>query len=296
MPERQNSDLRRLITERKKAKNARDRQQPVLIENREVFKRTLESKLPGLFSGRQMENFLKCGREEIFSTCKNCGTFEKFYFACNRKWCPLCNWKISNQRAAHLRLWSQTIAQPKHLVLTMRNFPVLTRSKIRAFQKALLALRRTKLFEQVKGGCASLEITNEGNGWHLHAHCLLDCRWLPADQIAITWGKLIGQEFGIVKVKDVRGTDYVQEISKYVAKGSELAGWEPDLLLQFITAIKGCRFFCTFGSLRAKAKEIKRAVLALKGPGKVCACGCSQFIYETEASAILHDLRRQQRR
>ena len=89
----------------------------------------------------------------------------------------------------------------------------------------------------MKGGCVSIEITNEGNGWHLHAHWLVDSVWTDASTLAITWGHLVGQSFAIVKVIPVKEKAYVHEVCKYLAKGSELAGWTPEQLLEFTLAI-----------------------------------------------------------
>ena len=256
----------------------------------------IEAKLQGLTESNQFRNFLRCGREEIYRTCKSCGDVTTFRYACNRKWCPLCNYKIGQARAEIIREWAKRITQPKHLVLTMRNFPVLTRRKIREFQKSLLALRRRQVFSTVRGGCLSMEITNEGNGWHLHAHCLLDVDWLAMDKLAIEWGNLLGQEFGIVKIKDVRNTEYVQEVAKYVAKGSELAGWQPEQLLEFIQAIRGVRFFAAFGDLRKQSREIKQQLLSQRPPPPVCTCGCTEYGYEDEQQALIHQLRREAKR
>ena len=140
-----------------------------------------------------------------------------------------------------------------------------------------------------------MEITNENNGWHLHAHCLLDVRWLDMEALSKQWAELLGQEFGIVKIKDCRGSDYVIEVAKYVAKGSELAKWSGEQLWEFICAIKGVRFFAAFGSLFHLRNQIKQE-LALAQPGeRVCECGCADIIIESELSAILSDIRQQER-
>lgn len=293
-----NTDCHRneVIKQRRIAAFHRERQQRDLIPAHEVHKASIEAKLIGIASGRQLDNFMKCGHEEIYCSCKGCGHTEVFFYSCNRKWCPRCAVNLARVRASKLKLWAATIHQPKHLVLTMRNFPVLTGKKIRAFQKALLALRRRKLWAQVKGGCASLEITNGGDGWHLHAHLLLDVRWLDMNVLAVEWGNLVGQEFGIVKIKDVRGTDYLSEVSKYVAKGSELAKWEGEQMWEFICAIRGKRFFFAFGSLFKMSAEIKRELLIQKGERQPCDCGCRNFIYESEASAVVNQIRKEKRR
>lgn len=289
-------DLKRLITERKRAKNQRERKQPKLIENREVHKASIEAKLTGLMHSNQFENFRKCGREEIYATCRNCRKHETFYFACNRRWCPLCNYKLTAARGAVLHAWSKTITQPKHLVLTITNFFVLTRKRIRDFQKALVRLRKQKLWSTIRGGCCSIEITKGETGWHLHAHLLLDTDWLDMPKVSQAWAAQVGQQFAIVKVKDVRGSDYVQEVSKYVAKGSDLAEWPPEHLMEFIQAIKGLRFFFQFGTLLKRGKQIRRDLNAARGAGKLCSCGCSTFVYETEQMSILNELRASRRK
>jgi hypothetical protein len=178
------------------------------------------------------------------------------------------------------------------LVLTQRNFPVLTHKKIRAHTVALAKLRRKKCFQSIYGGCVSIEITNENKGWHLHSHWLIDCRWLDMEDVSRAWGKLVGQEFAIVKIKDVRDKDYLQEVSKYVVEGSELASWPAPQINEFVRAVRGLRFFFAFGSLRNLAPAIRREMNALKKPGPLCECGCPQFYYEDqqehEVRQIMH--------
>lgn len=290
------ASVRALITARKRRKNARDALQPRLIENRDVFKAQIVQKLQGVASGRQMANFEKCGVEEIYATCRDCGHFERFYFSCNRKWCPLCNHKLSSARAERIRLWAKHITQPKHVVLTMRNFPVLTRAKIRAFQKALVCLRRQDVWAEARGGCCSIEVTNSGQGWHLHAHILVDAIWIDAAKLAVCWGALVGQSFGIVKVKDVRGMEYVQEVAKYCAKGSEMASWDGNQIWEFISAIKGVRFFAAFGSLRDSRRAVEAQLRFTRLERKKCECGCTERIFETDAQSILRDIRRSRRK
>jgi hypothetical protein len=156
-------------------------------------------------------------------------------------------------------------------------------------------MRRAKCFRRVRGGCVSTEITNEGNGWHLHAHMLIDVRWLDMEQVSKKWGKIVGQNFAIVKIKDVRAGDYLQEICKYVVEGSELAKWQPDQINEFVQAVRGLRMFNSFGSLRQLAPQIRQEIFAQKPPPTVCACGCGKFIFESEEQAILHDVDNLQR-
>jgi hypothetical protein len=286
----QTEAVKTVILSRLQARREREFLQRKLLPENDDFHETIRCKLQGRWDAPQYWNFSRCGSEDFFRTCKNCGTVEKFKYQCSIKWCPRCSWKITETRKNLLRLWTQRISQPKHMVLTQKNFPILTRRKIREHTRSLMKLRRAKCFRNTRGGCVSVEITNEGNGWHLHSHWLLDAEWLPMADISVTWGKLVGQEFAICKCKDVRGTDYVNEVSKYVCEGSELAKWPPEQINEFVRAVKGLRFFFAFGTLRLLAPTIRAELAAQKEPPPICDCGCSQFIYEDEQDAMLHEV------
>lgn len=266
-----------------------------LLSPEQIWRDSLLAKVEGLIPYQVFESLKRCGEEAIYRTCKCCGMWENFWYRCSLKFCPLCNWRIARKRSEVLNLWNMTIKQPKHIVVTQKNFPVLTRQKIRAFGRAFGKLRRQKVWREVRGGCVSTEITNEGRGWHLHAHILADVRWIDARVLAVTWGELVGQEFGIVKVKDARGQSYLGEVTKYVVKGSQLAAWEPDEINQFIRAIRGVRFFAAFGTLFHLQRKIKKQLHLLRPPAEPCACGSTSFVYESETASILHEVQRSKR-
>ena len=288
--------VRILIQARAIARRERERHQGQLLNEDDTFKSTIVGKLQGLNETKQFENFQRCGEEEIFRTCRGCSAVERFTYRCNLKWCPRCQWRLTAERKELLTLWSTRIKQPKHMVLTQKNFPILTRSKLKSHKAKLASLRRRKIFRSVKGGCVSVEITNEGNGWHLHSHWLLDVRWLDMSRISQIWGQMCGQEFAIVKIMDVRNRDYVKEVSKYVCEGSELASWPAEKINEFVTAVRGTRFFCAFGSLAAMAPEIRRELHANKPQAQPCECGCCEFVYENETQAVVSEIRALQRK
>lgn len=267
-----------------------------LWDKQDHWRDTIASKLRGLLDTPQTRNLDRCGKEQMFRHCRGCGQTETFEYHCDLRFCPRCNHRITARRIKVLKKWADQIKQPKHLVTTQRNFAVLTHQQIRKHQKALVALRRSKVFEQVKGGCVSVELTNESRGWHLHAHWLVDARWVDAAQLSITWASIIGQDDGaIVKVKDVRGQDYLCELAKYVVKGSDLATWEPDEILQFILAIHRCRFFFQFGSLFKLGRQI-RAQLKHERTPTVCDCGCERFVWRDETTEVVHEITQRHRR
>jgi len=135
----------------------------------------------------------------------------------------------------------------------------------------------------------SAEITNEGKGWHLHLHVYVDARWIDASELAKAWGRRVGQEFGIVKVKDARAKDYCAEVTKYVVKPAELVSWHPQEISQFIQAVTGVRMHATFGTLFKLSREIKREMQKDKPPSPVCKCGCDQFVYRDERAELIHE-------
>lgn len=284
------SALRDIIRQRAITRQVLERQQLHLTPDEDDFHETVRAKLDGISSTNQFWNFSRCGNEEIFRTCKRCHTVKKFTYRCNIKWCPRCQWRVTDTRRKVIQLWTQKITQPKHLVLTQKNFPILTRRAIRRMTHSLARMRRKKSFAAVRGGCTSVEITNEGSGWHLHSHWLLDTDWLPMPRISTDWASLVGQQFAIVKVKDCRDRDYLQEITKYVVSGSELAKWPAPQINEFVQAVKGLRFFFAFGTLHALGPAIRKQLAWTKPPPPICECGCSDFVYEDETNAVLHEL------
>jgi hypothetical protein len=167
------------------------------------------------------------------------------------------------------------VNNPQHLVLTQRNFKHLSPEKFREHRKNLVKIRRNKIWAEVKGGCTSVELTNKGEGWHLHSHSLIDARWIDAGKLAIEWGKLCGQEFGIVHRSKIDSIDYEKEICKYVVKPADLIKWRTCDLLEFIKSIHRNRFFFTFGTM----KNFK----TLKQPHEV-KCDCCK---ETNTSEFM---------
>lgn len=140
-----------------------------------------------------------------------------------------------------------------------------------------------------------MEVTNESKGWHVHLHILVDARWIDGGILARRWAELIGQDFAIVKVQDAREHHYRNEVAKYVVKASEMAQWPDTEIAAFIGAIRGVKFFAPFGSLYKLQRSIKAQLEADKPPPDPCPCGCIDFLYDTEETALLRDLRRQER-
>lgn len=278
------------------SRRAAERKQLQLLNSTDGWHETIRSKLQGRLNTIQFENFQRCGTEKIYRTCKGCGKCDGFGYHCMIKWCPRCNWRVTNKRQEMLERWSQLIDQPKHVVTTQRNTATLTRKMISDHTRNLAKLRRANVFKEVKGGCVSVEITNESRGWHLHAHWFVDARWIDASELSSTWARLVGQDFAIVKVLDLRSRkDFAREVAKYVVKGSEMATWDGNEINEFVRAVRGRRFFFAFGTLFRASAKIRAEMNAEKIP-TVCECGCEKFVVRSAVDELLHEIRTQQRK
>jgi hypothetical protein len=250
------------------------------IKSDEIHKAVIEGKLKAAgCCSTWFRNFQRCGVEEFYLMCVNCQKGNSAFYQCSQRICPRCNWRIANRRRELLLKITKGMFGVKHIVLTQRNFPTLDKAKIQSSRKALLKLRKQKIFGKVRGGCASLEFTNEKRGWHMHWHLLVDADFVPADQLALAWGKLVDQEFAIVKVMNVTDTSYVQEVCKYAAKGSELAKWPGTDVIDFVEAIRGTRMFTTWGNFSSCRKLAEQLCAVDRGGRKICECGCETKIF-----------------
>jgi hypothetical protein len=75
-----------------------------------------------------------------------------------------------------------------------------------------------------------------------------------------------------------------------------MAKWAPEQIHEFVSAIRGRRFFFPFGSLFKIGREIRAEVKANKPTAQPCACGCKDFCFETEEQATINEIRQMNRR
>jgi hypothetical protein len=214
--------------------------------------------------------------------CVDCGTKKTMAKSCKRKWCPCCKRRLAAQRSAELGYIVERFRWPLFVTLTMKNAFDLSSGEIRKMRRAFGKLRNRKLWKtRVKGGIACVEVTNIGNGWHPHLHCVLDCAWLawktPAPQkgdskeelkakfqaaaveLETAWAKLLGQTSASVKVKRCSSSTIAKEVVKYTVKDEDLIESE-EPIGELIRALESCRLMTTFGQAHGKCVgDIRRA-------------------------------------
>lgn len=254
----------------------------------------LARKLERYFRGSEIPDwfpsFKLCGQEiTAVQWCTNCDAEHRLEHRCSKKWCPLCNFKITADRQARLKIWSREIRNPQHVVLTQKNFEHISAEKFSEHTRNLQHIRRNKVWSRVHGGITSVETTNTGCGWHIHSHSLLDVDFIDEKVLAVEWGKLVAQEFAIVHRKEITSERYEKEVCKYVCKPSEMVKWRGRDICNFIEAIQGKRFFFAFGSMFNERKKVRAIFnsekMAHEYECKSCeATRCLEFLPESQMS------------
>lgn len=235
----------------------------------------------------------ECHTMETCRVCTDCRRVTVFFNRCERHYCPTCQPRLARERRESVEWWAREIREPKHVVLTTRNSETIDKAKVQWFKQCFAKLRRRKFARNWKGGFYRLEVTNEGKGWHLHLHALVDCGWISGAKLSEAWAECVGQDFAIVKVKDVHARDYLAEVTKYTVKGSQAAAWPAEDLVAFLDAFDGVKTFGVFGSLYGKRTEWREWIDQLMQRGPKCECGCEQFRILSPNELAWENLRRE---
>lgn len=260
-------------------------------------------------------------QEPLNLRCEICQTTVEIKQRCKRKWCPCCVRHLAGQRSAELQFIVERMQWPLFVTLTMRNVEDLSSGGVRHLRRAFGKLRHRRFWkDRVKGGIANVEVTNIGNGWHPHLHCVIDCRWLAietkpprardsqaekqaafksaAAELERHWAKCLKQETASVKVKRAfRGT-ITKEVVKYSVKSSDLiecAGSVGDV----IRALESTRLMTTFGKchgqcvkdLRADAKRAAKEKWYSEIEEREPRCPCGEEQFMPEAIVVNRNLR-----
>ena len=133
-----------------------------------------------------------------------------------------------------------------------------------------------------RGGFGSIDVTHTANGWHVHLHVIVDADFIDVQKLDEAWAKLRGQQFAIVRVYDVRGKAYTNEVTKYVSDGVQMGNWPAEKLGEFCRALTGEKLFFVFGALYKQRAEWSAFKETIHEDRDVCECGCTQFKFLDE--------------
>lgn len=260
-----------------------------------VWKQSILAKLRECYRHDLVARTDHCHTLESILRCKHCGRSSTFMNRCELFWCTVCQPRLHRERVERVRWWSLRIQNPKHVVLTARNTDEITKSRVDSFKKSFSQLRRSKFAEAWRGGTWSLEVTNEGKGWHLHQHSLIDADWIAGSQLAKEWAKRLGQDFAIVKVTDARAQEYLLEVCKYTAKPNQIAAWPGREIAAYIDAFSQGRNFGVFGMLHGAQKDWREFLKTQEARRQLCECGSSCWEVTDETTLQARDIATQPR-
>lgn len=236
---------------------------------------------------------MDCHGTRTTAICDGCRKRVSFFNRCDIFYCPQCSPRLAKMRLDNLMHYVERMRQPKHIVLTFKNVARLTRDYIRECQAALTRFRRRKFFSGARSGFWAMEITNKGNGWHLHFHLVVDSPFLFVRDLSAEWEKATKSSGYIVYIEDAsRGSlkaNLPRYVTKYTGKGFKLHEWDAVMLAEFVTAIQGCRTFGVFGEMLGYRKSWRDFLKAVRQTRRMCECGCSSKKYFSDAELLWRD-------
>ncbi len=234
-----------------------------------------------LRSGGLLEDakiFEQCHSYQTVMKCDGCFKVSRFWNRCDVLYCPQCSPVLSKKRLDALMFFVEAMKQTKHIVLTFKNVTRLSADYLKTCREKLSRLRRRKIFSSARSGLWAMEITNEGNGWHVHFHLVVDCAWIPVRQLSAEWNNICGDGSKIVWIEDAtRGglkANLPRYVSKYASKGFRPQDWSAAQFCEFVVAMKKGRTFGVFGDLLGKRREWREWLAEFVRDKKKCECGC----------------------
>ena len=236
----------------------------------------------------------KCGNP-LELTCTCCGREKTVLTRCDLKWCPSCQHALATRTVERYSKIIEEMEWPLFVTFTVKNFdPTDTKFLfVRKVRSAFTRFRRLRWWKRaVKGGVASIEVTNRGNGWHPHIHALIDCRWLAVtvpsprvggqvsikeagkkacSEVAQQWEMCVDRKASVKvrrvfedRAEGIKGA--VRECLKYSVKGSDLCEVKT-AIGPLIRQLASTRLVVSWGSLY-RHSAVKRKKISLP-----CECG-----------------------
>jgi len=218
----------------------------------------------------------KCGWMELFR-CTCCGARHLVPYRCKKRYCPVCSPLIAARLVDRYKATLCNIKWPLFVTWTAFHSPLFPIPSFQYMFSALKKIRRQTWFEdKVRGGIVSGEVSNAGkNGWHIHLHSILDCRWLSvttlppppfADQQKIRrrarqsmtevgrqWEMALDRP-GSIKTQRCKGDDAVREVLKYAVKPGDLVA-SPDPIGPIIDLMVRTRLVRSWGCMYGHLKD-----------------------------------------
>jgi len=272
--------------------------------------------LPG-----EASRLTRCG-EEMLIKCKCCARERPVPKCCKRKWCPDCARRASAETVAIYDELVRAMRWPLFWTVTVHHTSnerlAETYEKLRKGLKIMKGLTWFK--NKVRGGVGAVEISagktfdedgnpRRWNGWHPHAHLLMDCTWLSVtygpprkgaaksevkkwaklcqEEVLAQWRLATGDPKAGMFVRRAR-KDTVSEVLKY-AVSTEAMTDPRGSIAELVEVIRGRKAVMPWGTIR-KGLSILRKERKILTPPNICECGSEAWaIVQGEAAPALDE-------
>lgn len=220
-----------------------------------------------------------CEEVEVLACCSHCGKTWWITDRCKLRVCPLCSYKVAQERADFLKAMTRHMQHPKMLTLTMARWTEDPGDGIDHLRAAFNMLRRHKVFKPVIGGAYNIELKPKDNGWHIHMHVMIDAPFMPRQKLYTAWKFILHQSFTEVDIRSASDDKAKEYICKDASK-SVSYDLNPHNIVAWYEATKGKRLFATFGKwYNAKIEDLDAEHAPFKAPSVCPFCGAEKTIY-----------------
>ena len=201
------------------------------------------------------QSLYDCETTKVLVCCAQCGAHWHVLNHCRQRVCVLCSFRVAQERKKYLTFMTRNMQHPKLITLTQQAWKYNPKKGIDFLRKSFNKLRRTKVFDGVKGGAYMIEVIPRDGYWHIHMHILLDAPYIPYQKLFSAWRSVIHQRVPQVDIRSASDRKAREYLAKDASKNI-VYYVEPEKVVEWYEATHNKRLFATFGSwYRVKIAE-----------------------------------------
>lgn len=259
-----------------------ERHSKLLILKRRI---ALEFKKVGKFE--IADKLFKCGEWDTLCACGSCGGYWWVRYRCTLRCCPICSRDKARDRTRYLLAVSRKQIHCKMLTLTMKRWTGSPGDGIKHLRDSVQRIRDTTLFARCLGGAYTIEVIPKDDGWHIHAHMVIDAPYMPFRTIVAAWALAVRQPCPHVRIQSAESENVKKYICKYAGK-SMVEDIGLAHIVEWYEAIKGRRLWATFGLwYNAKLNDLEDGEEEKQGPRPCPLCGQTKCVFLARAGPAI---------
>lgn len=209
-----------------------------------------------------------CGEDVIAYKADCCGDTVAYPLSCGHRLCPVCMRRRSARLSAKVMNFIEgafflvpvkgekgkrkrqyiKMKNPVFITLTEKNVLTIDKKYFSGLRRRVTKLRHRDIFDKCEGGFYGIETTynSDTKTWHVHVHMIVDTEYIPQAELSEAWEDITGGSY-IVDIRKINNAEKAgKEVAKYIVKPGEFLQ-DPELVNEFLNAVKGARLVSTFG-------------------------------------------------